>query len=415
MVLLEKILSVDTLDKNPTVIFLPGSLFFVQSVDLPGKMERAELQSFVEIALEERSPFPINQIYYGAYHTEVSNRALVFAAYRKRFTSGEKEIWEDADLVVPDFVSLFGRNPREPAIHVLLQENTASAVCFDGNNPVPVDVVSRQLDAEASPREHDVSVEGLVSRVRAVHGDVPVRYFRRQGEVVRHKGRVEFPSVPVSAEGEARGERQSESGAIDRSLVSGLDVRDKEFLAERRKTATRDAWFWRSTMTLAAILVLLTLGEIVLVIGSGTLENRQELVEARADEVARILEQQELAERMEELGRNQLLPFDMLAVLNEHRPSSLHFISTATSGWNGMQVNAVTNNTADVSRYESALRDSGHFGRIEIRNQRVSDGQTTFVLEAEFLPDFLRERSGLAQGGTSDVPALAATVERRAP
>lgn len=393
MLSLDKVLSVDTLDRKPSVIFLPGHLFFAKSVDLPQGMDPKELAAFVEISLEEHAPFPVNQVYYGAYHTEGSGRVLIFAAYRKRFTSGEKELWEDADLVLPDFVSVLGMPPNEPALYLLVQENTVSGVCFDGTDAVPVEVLSRHLDPETSAGERKAVVDEVAARLTSVHGRAPVKYFRRQGEVTRHKGQVYFAVSPATEEGEPDQTAGAKSPSVPRSVVSALDVRDKEFLAEKNKAATRDAWFWRSTVSLAALLLLLAIGELALYAAERILADRRALMEERAEQVATISEQLELAERMEELGANRLLPFEMLALLNEYRPSSISFRQTLTDGWNSLQVEAVTGNTGDVNAYENALRESGSFESVQVSNQRLSGGETTFSLYITFRSDVLRERS----------------------
>ncbi len=397
MEFLEKALSVETLDKKPSVVFLPGHLFFVKALELPEGMQRSELNSFIEISLEEQAPFPLHQLFYGAYHLDDSNRVLVYAAYYKRFTPGEKDLWDDADLVVPDFVSVFGLAPTQASICVLRQEGSVTIVYFDGENPVPAKIASRGFDPETAPEDERRMIDELIAGFELGSRRPTVRFFRREGEVTRHGGSVHFPVVAIEADGRSASASSTEKSLLDRTVVSALDVREKAFLAEKRKAATRDAWLWRSVVGIAALILLLGIGEGLLYAAGSMLASREELVEARTERVARIQEQLDLAQRMEELGENRLLPFEMLAILNEHRPSSMHFLSARTDGWNGLIANVVTSNTRDVNEYENALLNSGNFETVDIRNQQVRDGQTTFLLETTFNRNALMAAAPVAQ------------------
>ena len=218
--------------------------------------------------------------------------------------------------------------------------------------------------------------------------------------------------VAIEADGRPAGASSTERSSLDRTVVSALDVREKAFLAEKRKAATRDAWLWRSVVGIAALILLLAIGEGLLYAAGSMLASREELVEERTERVARIQEQLDLAQRMEELGENRLLPFEMLAILNEHRPSSMHFLAARTEGWNGLIANVVTSNTRDVNEYENALLNSGNFESVDIRNQQVRDGQTTFLLETTFNRNALMAAAPVAQTSPSGPRRTMAAANR---
>src|SRR5476651_1475450 len=85
----------------PKVALLPDGLFFVRSVEVPADVTPAEIGLQVELALETLAPFPLGQLYYGYYWTPGSTRALVFAAYRRRFTAEQVAAWDGVELVLP--------------------------------------------------------------------------------------------------------------------------------------------------------------------------------------------------------------------------------------------------------------------------------------------------------------------------
>ncbi len=411
MVSLRRTFSVDTLERKPTVIFVPGHLFFAKTVDLPQGMDRIELASFVEISIEEHAPFPVSQVYYGAYLPEGAERALIYAAYRRRFTAGEKELWEDADLVLPDFASLAGLSPEEASLCVLVQEGSVSGLYFDGKSSAPSEVYSRHLDAEGTVEQRREAVSKFVERFTSAYGRIPVGYYRRRGEVSKHKGRVYFSVVETDETGEATDSGAVKQPSVERTVVSAMDVRDKEFLADRNRLAVRNAWLWRSTVSLAVFLGLLLLGEAILYRSQGVLVRMRETLENRADDVAVIQEQLELAQRMEELGRNQLRPFEMLAIVNDLRPSSVTFTVAHTNGSNGLVIDAITGNPDDVNAYVTALRESGAIDRVEVPRNVVSGGESTFRLDLTFNREALQPASEVADLPASRLAARSSGAE----
>jgi hypothetical protein len=51
----------------PNVVLLPDALFFTRAIPVSAGASATEALSQVELALETISPFPLAQLYYGAY------------------------------------------------------------------------------------------------------------------------------------------------------------------------------------------------------------------------------------------------------------------------------------------------------------------------------------------------------------
>src|SRR5580692_2246962 len=92
----------------PDVVLLPDALFFVRAISVADGTPPADLVAQAELALEALAPFPLAQLYYGFYHPPGIPLALLYVAYRKRFTTEQTAAWAGADLVVPSFVALLG-------------------------------------------------------------------------------------------------------------------------------------------------------------------------------------------------------------------------------------------------------------------------------------------------------------------
>ena len=87
----------------PTVQFVPGDFFFMRRFDLPAGMEPGEVAGFVELQLEELSPFPLDQLHHGFLRAADGSAVFAYAAYRRRLPAGQADSWNAALFVLPDF------------------------------------------------------------------------------------------------------------------------------------------------------------------------------------------------------------------------------------------------------------------------------------------------------------------------
>ncbi|MEX2382796.1 MAG: hypothetical protein WD490_10460 [Opitutales bacterium] len=390
----------------PSEILLPAHFFFTKVLDLPPGLEEKEIASFIEISLEELSPFPLNQIFYGTYRPGNSQRVLLFAAYRKRFPAGNTEQWGKARWVAPDFISLLGADSSQARILFLIGADSLTGIHFDGKDPVPVQVATRHIGTDADTAKVENEKEIILKRLQNGASSLPPAHTLQHPRVsASHKGKIYFAHDPFPGE-----KPPATDFSLNRALVASLDVRDKAFLQEKAAADRKDILVWRAFASLSLLLILLLVAEGGLFAFNSHLANQQQLAEEQTEVVAKIEEQTDLAHRLEELGESQLLPFEMLAILNELRPRSIHFTRTQTVELNGLQVEAATENTGDVNNYETALMNSGKFERVEIHNQNLRDGRTTFTLVTTFQNGALREfASGASSRETEAAPATPGT------
>src|SRR5271165_7255472 len=84
----------------PRVVLLSDALFFTHVVAVADDASAggpAGVAEQAELSLEALSPFLLNQLYYGYYWVPGSAKALVFAAYRRRFTVEQTAVWLGAE------------------------------------------------------------------------------------------------------------------------------------------------------------------------------------------------------------------------------------------------------------------------------------------------------------------------------
>ncbi len=356
------------------VVLLAPHHFLARRVPLaPGSAAPGQ----VELALENFSPFPLDQLYHGYVASPAGDEALVYAAYRKKFSADEVAGWSEATTVVPAFAALLANPPAKPVIRVWHGAGSVTAAAWDGTQALPAALLARAAGEAGTDA-------ALVTELRARTGLASAALEEFSGEAegaTRADGRgFDFS---IAAPGGAK------TATLARSAVAAADVREKAFLAERQRTGRRDRILWQvfvaSLIGLAAVLVL----ELA-AFGAGFALRRLRVgVAARAEAVEKISNAQALSERVAELSKRRLMPLEMIAVLNRTRPASLVFARVTTTAQNALEIEAQTPNAGEVGVYEAALRSAPELAKVETRDLRSRDGTTTFTLNVTFKPEAL--------------------------
>ncbi|HYP17634.1 MAG TPA: hypothetical protein VEQ65_10520, partial [Opitutus sp.] len=302
-----------------------------------------------------------------------SQRALVFAAYRRRFTNEQTAEWETAELVVPAFAGVLGA-PQPNTTAIVPSPEGLTAVYWD-DQPVPARVVFHALPPEAD--------EDTVAQARA----------RLLAAAPRNEALVLTAAPSVESAGSEREMAFRADGFESRlplARTGAMDVRDKEALATLRRSQRRDVALWRGFLALVGLLLLLGLAELAL-IGAGVWQQTRV---ARANQqrpvVEKLMTAQSLTTRINELSTKRLLPFEMIMFVMEKRPADVTFLRAATTGLYGLNVDAYTASPAAASAFQSALSGEAALERVEIRDQRTRDNVMTFTLAVTFRPDAIK-------------------------
>jgi hypothetical protein len=362
----------------PKVTLLPDGLFFVRAVGIDasnapgGVLTPAEIGSQVELALETIAPFPLNQVYYGYFWVPGASRALVFAAYRRRFTPELVATWAGTELVLPAFAALLGV-PVEPATTVVLTSPEGLTAIHWEDGPVPTQVRFRPLAADATEEERTLARDELLrafgsKAILDLAGPPAAEASRSDQEIVFHCGELTSRLPAASAD--------------------ALDVRDKEELAQLRRERTRSVLAWRALVACFAAAGLLALGELLLVAGGLWQTTRLTTLHAQAPVVGQILTAQSLAQRINELANKQLLPMEMLGAIVgeklERKPESIVFTRAATSGQNTLTVEAQTTNIGDINVYRTTLEALPVIAKVDFKPVRSANNIANFTFVVTF-------------------------------
>lgn len=364
--------------RPPKIVLLPDSVFFVRSVPVTvaSPEETDSVTGQVELALEGLAPFPLTQLYYGYLWSPGEKQALVYASYRKRFTSEQVDQWEDAELVIPAFAALAGAKISTPSTVVLDTVESVTTLEWTQPNVQPEVVKAKAWPAELGEGDkallRDELVRGLENERKMIETDqVPALDPEPENaEFVFNAGQV--------------------SAAYSRGQFDMMDVRDKEELGARRRARTRDLMLWRVFVGCAAALLLCGVVEIGLIGMKFWQGSREAKVKSQKPVVTKIENALNLANRIEELSTKRLQPFEMLTLLDSKRPGSVVFLRTTTSGLYTIEIEGVANTPSDLSVYQTALKQMPEFESVDLRSNGVSQGISSFTLTVTFKSEAFR-------------------------
>lgn len=360
----------------PKVALLPDSAFFTRSVAVTAGATPVEAAGQIELALEGLAPFPLSQLYYGWFWRHDAEQALLFAAYRRRFTAEQVAEWDGAELVIPGFAALLGA-AVEPATTLLLTSPDSITAVHWAAAGEPAGVVTRTIDAEATDEDRARTKSELVASFGGS----------------RHVIEPTAASVPDPAgtDGAVTFRAGELVSKLPATAAAAADVRDKAELTALRAARRRDVVLWRTGVGLVASLLALGIGELSLVAGRVWQRTREARVAVQRPVVEKIESVDNLTNKIEELATKRLRPIEMLLQLvgenYERQPADIWFTrvsADATRGLNTIFIEGRTTNAAQVNAYEAALRKLPTIEKVEAPLQAVRGDQAQFTLTATF-------------------------------
>jgi hypothetical protein len=359
----------------PDVVLLPDTLFFIRNISVADGITPADLVAQAELAIEALAPFPLAQLYYGFYHPPGTSHALIYAAYRKRFTVEQTAAWEEADLVIPAFVALLG-GAEWPSSTLLLSVADNLTMLHWGDGKLPDKILTHSFAPDAP---EDARINRCDEMLRSA------------GESLKVIGLSAVP-VPGPLEDEEKFVFRSGDfvSRLPVALADQLDVRDKDALALRRQHRARDLILWRVFLGCAAALAFCLVSEFTLLGGKFWEKARLSIVGAQAPSVEKIDAANNLVAGIGARSTDRLMPFEMIALISSCKPPSVQFIRATTSGNYTLEVEVQTGSSGDVTGFQSALRTLPACTRVEVNDLRSRDGLSTCKFVVTFKPEALK-------------------------
>jgi hypothetical protein len=370
----------------PKVALLSDALFFTRSVPVTKGATPAQAATELELALEGIAPFPLAQLYYGWFWTPGAERALVFASYRRRFTAEQTAEWDQAELVLPAFAAVLGADVEAATTIVLNAPDGMTAVHW-GDANVPDRIIFRPIAPEEANGDRDRVKEQLL---REIGGS-------------RKVIELESPLAPDASGSDSEivfrgGDFVSRLPA---TVVTAIDVRDKNELAALRNARRRDIMLWRVALGCVALLFLLAAGVLALCGGRGWQGVRLLQYTAQKPLVDKIESKHELTTRIEDLATKRLLPLEMVTQVvgenNERIPADIQFTRVQAviderapaRGLYTLYIDGKTENAPQVNAYEATLKNLPAVQSAEAKLTQVSGLRATFTITVTFKPGAL--------------------------
>ncbi len=357
------------------VVLLPDTQFFVRSVAVADSALPEEVATQVELALEGLSPFPLTQMAYAYYWTPGSPQALVYAAYKKRFTADQTDDWQDAEVVLPTFVTLLNAQVQPSTTFVLTTDTTVTAISWGESGDVPAAVIARPFPPEATDADRAAVREELLRNFDSTRA-------------------IDLAGVPTleseTTDGEYLFTCGSVSSMFQREQLDRLDVRDKDALIAIREGRKRDLVMWRAFIGCGVAIALCLVLEFGLV-GLKLWENsRRRTVDRQTPLVEKIRNENLVASRIEELSTKRLRPFLMIGKAGAKRPDQdtilFKLAQTDDSDKETIHINATTTSLPALDTFRDALSS---LGTVRVSPGQTGGGVTPFRVSIKFRPEVL--------------------------
>ncbi len=380
------------LPEQPTIL-IAGHHFFTDTVPLnPGTAAR-EIPALAALALEQESPFAEEQLARGYYAAPAAGGLVVFAALRRKFAALQ-ENWAKAGFVLPDFATWLPRGTPQAGLVVLETTEAVTALEYAAGSALPRRIVSRPVPAEPAGEEGVAFArDQVLARIEA--GGRPVRRYRLADTACTVKGtRYYF-------HWEAQGfvpEKAAEAGPLVPAQLWAMDVREPESLRTKRRDFQWNRLAWGSLVGLAAAVACLVVAEFGLLGTQLWLRSRQTRIDLQAPAARQAETNSDIADRLSGYIDRKPQPLEQLAYVNDLRPRSIYFTKVSVESGSQMVIEGSTSALAEINEFEAALKRSGGFASVEMKNIRAREGGGTFQLALVF-------RSGVLPAPVAGAPA----------
>lgn len=365
-----------------SLCLVPDDAFFTVSVDLPEDLSWADTVAFIDLAIESRAPFPMEQLLHGFLICSQTNRAFAFAAHKMRLRRIGIEDPEHFFHLFPAFLALHGQSFPEPTVRFLADQTNLTAVCFPAHSTVPDHLKVLPLgENKASLEDLRAARAQLLQSCPTDYSPEPALHQLTKAEVLP----TEQPFFHLTSYPD-QGEPEAFSAALPLAgdALWAADLRDPDFIQRERAARRRSRAIWRSLKTAAVAAVLLLLLQITnasLAAFNTYRENQFVELEPAAQRVENKLT---LASRLTQSTEEDLQPFLLMEAINPLRPDTVYFDEIRSRAYNQLRAEGFSNEgVTPVNAFADSIQERPFVQSIE-NNVQTRNNQTSFELVITF-------------------------------
>lgn len=346
-------------------IFAPDDLFFFKGFEADGKLSHKKLLALVFNQIVENSPFPIEQLMWGVVRIEDhSNDWLWYAGLKDRILGHLGEISNEKHVL-------------PYAAFAILSAKEGECCCFSDDKNVsvvangdPIAFLTKDFDDCASLRTF------LVSKSITL----PLRRISIKALTLGHKNRYKCTYSEQTEDGTST----EVTTHINREAIWLADIRDKELLKTLRHQQKISHFAEQGMKWSCFLLAFVFFFQSLLWVGQLGLLWKQK-IRKRLKPVARKIEEKDsLVRQMQAMIEQEIRPFELLGLLNSHRPNNIYFTTATIDNAHNIIVEAVSETAMAVKQFSQDLIDSGCFESVNVDNLNVSSQGTKFRLSCDF-------------------------------
>lgn len=402
-------------DTGSQIAWVSSNSFFTKTIQVPEGVAAEEVASFIELEIEELSPFPLDQLVWGYFMAASQRVAFAFATVKPRVPSQVLDQWEDWTHVYPSFMHLVDTRVTEPTIKGLWHDSVVSLVYYNGQSPYPTAFEHEWLEpgddqaeenitqveaaeppplpasqASSAGTDNDVAQAlAAYARLQAAFGVAGIRV--EEGLLVVAETVVTDNAVTLQIE---RITDPNQASLLLEPVViaqnNGLwsaELRSSEFIEKRLKAIDFERKLWQGykiTGWVAVLVIFLSLSNLVFDV---LVDRRNDRYEKQVTAAAEISVQIGYLENLQRFSGQQFRPRHIFEELNKERVKAIYFKNMeARVEDNVVQVQGIAKNVKQVNDYVERLLKSGNFAKDFMHSSTRSKGDVQFNMKLFYTP-----------------------------
>lgn len=340
-------------ETEPSVQLIGADCLRLFSIPRPAGIRSRDLDGWVRLFLEEKSPLPLDSLHWAYYELPHSDKLVIYCGWQQRIEQQTGPELRRARLALPEFFiprPQTGSSAAETR-RVRIGERILELTFEEGDQlPAAYSCIGTPDNADDAGYTVKISLE-------------------------RRALRVEWLST---------GNTASETCILRNwKQLRRADPRKNPEMIAIEQADQSNQRFLQWLAAAAAAIVLLAAIQAGSILWQVYLNRLAASVTAEQPHTDQLQARFRLMERLQQMGTTAWSPFDLLSVVNSIRPPGIHFLSSQLVAKDYVEIRGIANTVETVNRFENLLLQSPAIESVE-RISLQSRGEVTFTIAVHF-------------------------------